>query len=42
MILFEVTVCDLRMSTQIVDFEVAILRLQKWNWRIRWQKIIVN
>ena len=24
MILFEVTVCDLRMSTQIVDLEVAI------------------
>lgn len=29
MILFEVTVCDLRMSTQIVNLK-SQLRLQKW------------
>ena len=41
MILFEVTVCDLRMSTQIVDLK-SQFATSKMDWRIRWQKIIVN
>ena len=41
MILFEVTVCDLRMSTQIVDLKSQFAN-SKMDWRIRWQKIIVN
>lgn len=41
MILFEVTVCDLRMSTQIVNLKSQIAT-SKMDWRIRWQKIIVN
>lgn len=38
MILFEVTVCDLRMSTQIVDLK-SQFATSKMDWRIRWQKI---
>ena len=37
----EVTVCDLRMSTQIVDLK-SQFATSKMDWRIRWQKIIVN
>ncbi len=41
MILFEVTVCDLRMSTQIANLK-SQFATSKMDWRIRWQKIIVN